>query len=173
MSIKILNLCIIEDSGKGKNRYIYYPLFNQNKFPCAPHFGYNYKTASFYYDQNIYELDVWDMPLIKRYINAYAPLYNRADCIIIFFSVHKVRSFPELAEWVDSLRNICRTSSYIIYVGNLSKLDSKNQTNVLDILIKDFKVVYLEASKKFVRNSESILRKVIELIKATDDSDFP
>ena len=134
--------------------------------------GAKYCGKCIIYNNNYYNLNIWDTSGEEKYKSLIKYFYRDADVILLFFSYNDNKSFQEAKNLLESIKEFSTKSDVIIaLIGNkyLEKNYSKENNNILneeEVLefVTDNNLIYghLSILEKYSNGFNELANKIIK-----------
>ena len=163
-NIKI-KLVVLGDMSTGKssilNKYVNKNFITNNTSTI----GVDFFKNSLEYNNNIYELFIWDTSGQEKFSSIVTSYYRNITCAIIVFDLTNKDTFKNLTKWIEEVYFYSNKDIILRIVG--SKYDIKNNI-INEYEIKDFckynDITYVETSAKTNYNIDELFQNIIEEI---------
>ena len=175
MTLKIL---IVGDSSVGKTNFI--NRFIENKFNnnYMTTSGIDLKTANLEIKNKNIRIQIWDTAGQEKYKAITKNLFLKVMGAIIIFDITNEKSFNNLKNWVQMVKEECGPHMTIIIVGNKNDLIEQRKINEEEVIAyaNKQKLDYIETSCKTgenVKKAVTILcEKILETKEINEDPSF-
>ncbi len=134
-----IKITIVGYTKTGKSKFFEYLENNNiedlNISDYQPTNGAKYCGKCIIYNNNYYNLNIWDTSGEEKYKSLIKYFYRDADVILLFFSYNDNKSFQEAKNLLESIKEFSTKSDVIIaLIGNkyLEKNYSKENNNILN-----------------------------------------
>ena len=155
----------------GKTTFIKYlekkSIEDINFFEYQPTNGASYHLQQLIYDNNYYQLNLWDTSGQEKYESLTKFFYSDADIILLFFSYNNEESFKKAKYLLKLVKDFSIKSNVIIaLIGN--KYQEKNCSDEHNIKVSEEEVLEFAQKKNLIYGHLSILENysngIIELV---------
>ena len=170
----IINIVLMGDSGVGKSNlfYRYFNLKIEENFVST--IGIERQTKVIKYKNSIYNINVSDTAGQERFRSLPLRYFKNADGILLLFDVGSEKSFKNVEQWVDDMKNNDKNLKQKVYIiGN--KIDIKDRVVSYkegEEMAKHLGFKYFEMSCKINMNVFEVLSRLIEeCIKQLDPNE--
>ena len=173
-----LKILIVGDSSVGKTNFI--NRFIENKFNnnYMTTSGIDLKTANLEIKNKNIRIQIWDTAGQEKYKAITKNLFLKVMGAIIIFDITNEKSFNNLKNWVQMVKEECGPHMTIIIVGNKSDLIEQRKINEEEVIAyaNKQKLDYIETSCKTgenVKKAVTILcEKILETKEINEDPSF-
>ena len=161
-----IKLFSLGNSHVGKTSYIL--RFTDDKYNEVnlPTTGIDLKTKRIKYNNKEYTIDFYDTAGQERYRAISLNSIKSADGIILMFDLTDQKSYDEISNWVENIKQIQEEDYPMILVGNKCDLEKEriisNEEGIE--LSKKFNLQFFEVSNKTNKNIEESGNAIIKLI---------
>ena len=173
-----LKILIVGDSSVGKTNFI--NRFIENKFNnnYMTTSGIDLKTANLEIKNKNIRIQIWDTAGQEKYKAITKNLFLKVMGAIIIFDITNEKSFNNLKNWVQMVKEECGPHMTIIIVGNKNDLIEQRKINEEEVIAyaNKQKLDYIETSCKTgenVKKAVTILcEKILETKEINEDPSF-
>ena len=173
-----LKILIVGDSSVGKTNFI--NRFIENKFNnnYMTTSGIDLKTANLEIKNKNIRIQIWDTAGQEKYKAITKNLFLKVMGAIIIFDITNEKSFNNLKNWVQMIKEECGPHMTIIIVGNKNDLIEQRKINEEEVIAyaNKQKLDYIETSCKTgenVKKAVTILcEKILETKEINEDPSF-
>ena len=173
-----LKILIVGDSSVGKTNFI--NRFIENKFNnnYMTTSGIDLKTANLEIKNKNIRIQIWDTAGQEKYKAITKNLFLKVMGAIIIFDITNEKSFNNLKNWVQMIKEECGPHMTIIIVGNKNDLNEQRKINEEEVIAyaNKQKLDYIETSCKTgenVKKAVTILcEKILETKEINEDPSF-
>ena len=173
-----LKILIVGDSSVGKTNFI--NRFIENKFNnnYMTTSGIDLKTANLEIKNKNIRIQIWDTAGQEKYKAITKNLFLKVMGAIIIFDITNEKSFNNLKNWVQMIKDECGPHMTIIIVGNKNDLIEQRKINEEEVIAyaNKQKLDYIETSCKTgenVKKAVTILcEKILETKEINEDPSF-
>ena len=173
-----LKILIVGDSSVGKTNFI--NRFIENKFNnnYMTTSGIDLKTANLEIKNKNIRIQIWDTAGQEKYKAITKNLFLKVMGAIIIFDITNEKSFNNLNNWVQMIKEECGPHMTIIIVGNKNDLIEQRKINEEEVIAyaNKQKLDYIETSCKTgenVKKAVTILcEKILETKEINEDPSF-
>ena len=161
-----IKLFSLGNSHVGKTSYIL--RFTDDKYNEVnlPTTGIDLKTKRIKYNNKEYTIEFYDTAGQERYRAISLNSIKSADGIILMFDLTDQKSYDEISNWVENIKQIQEEDYPMILVGNKCDLEKEriisNEEGIE--LSKKFHLQFFEVSNKTNKNIEESGNAIIKLI---------
>ncbi len=161
-----IKLFSLGNSHVGKTSYIL--RFTDDKYNEVnlPTTGIDLKTKRIKYNNKEYTIEFYDTAGQERYRAISLNSIKSADGIILMFDLTDQKSYDEISNWVENIKQIQEEDYPMILVGNKCDLEKEriisNEEGIE--LSKKFNLQFFEVSNKTNKNIEESGNAIIKLI---------
>ena len=161
-----IKLFSLGNSHVGKTSYIL--RFTDDKYNEVnlPTTGIDFKTKRIKYNNKEYTIEFYDTAGQERYRAISLNSIKSADGIILMFDLTDQKSYDEISNWVENIKQIQEEDYPMILVGNKCDLEKEriisNEEGIE--LSKKFNLQFFEVSNKTNKNIEESGNAIIKLI---------
>ena len=161
-----IKLFSLGNSHVGKTSYIL--RFTDDKYNEVnlPTTGIDLKTKRIKYNNKEYTIELYDTAGQERYRAISLNSIKSADGIILMFDLTDQKSYDEISNWVENIKQIQEEDYPMILVGNKCDLEKEriisNEEGIE--LSKKFNLQFFEVSNKTNKNIEESGNAIIKLI---------
>ena len=160
----IINIVLMGDSGVGKSNlfYRYFNLRIEENFVST--IGIERQTKIIKYKNLIYNINISDTAGQERFRSLPLRYFKNAEGILLLFDVNSEKSFKNIEQWVDDMKNNDKNLKQKVYIiGN--KIDIKERKVSYkegEEMAKNLGFKYFEMSCKINMNVFEVLSRLIE-----------
>ena len=159
-NVKIL---LVGDLNVGKTSLLMRYTENTFTYDTVSTIGVDFKQKKIFYDNEQYNLQIWDTAGHERFQTMTSSYYRGADVIIMVYDVTNSSSFQSIDKWIKEIERYSLNSVFRILVGNKCDLiankvvDSQTGENYAESL----GIPFIETSCKDDINIEESLSLII------------
>ena len=113
-------------------------------------------------DSRVYKLQIWDTAGQERFRSITRSYYRNAKIILLIFDLNDF-NINSIKKWLNEIENFCSNDYKIILIGNKLDLSKNIDSILLEDLIKEHNLSYLELS---VKNNDNF-KNFFELLHLT------
>lgn len=113
-------------------------------------------------DSRVYKLQIWDTAGQERFRSITRSYYRNAKIILLMFDLNDF-NINSIKKWLNEIENFCSNDYKIILIGNKLDLSKNIDSILLEDLIKEHNLSYLELS---VKNNDNF-KNFFELLHLT------
>lgn len=113
-------------------------------------------------DSKVYKLQIWDTAGQERFRSITRSYYRNAKIILLMFDLTEYDT-NSIKKWLNEINNFCKNEYKIILIGNKLDLGKNIDDVLLNNLIKEYNLNYIELS---VKNNDNF-KNFFELLHLT------
>lgn len=118
---------------------------------------------------------VWDTAGQERYKGITTAYFKNAHGILLVFAINSRKTFEQLDQWLQSIKDSGRENIKLLLIGNKCDLENEREVTIEEAQKFAHKnnMKYLETSAKTDTNIDNAFKKIGELIVKDLSSDSP
>lgn len=158
-------IVLIGNSNTGKTSLTTRFITNQYKEKNVT-IGTEYSSKIISVDGKKIKLVLWDTAGQERFADVIKVFYRDADAIIITFDITNYKSFSDMKNWIQKVKNNTTKNPYIIIVATKIDMEYYREIDNFDLLLfmdnEDNNYDYIEVSSKDGTNIENLFEIITE-----------
>ena len=163
----LYKILILGDSSVGKTCFLMRYADNIFQETHMSTIGIDYKLKNIYLkDDKLVKLQIWDTAGQDRFHSITKTYYKGANGIILIYSVIDRKTFENVQNWLNSIKNEVSDKVVIFLVGN--KIDAADLRQVTyeqgEEMAESYKLPFFECSAKTAENIEETFNELVKKI---------
>ena len=128
--------------------------------------GFEFQTKKVKFKDQTYTVYFYDTAGQERYKSLSVSLYKKADGIILMYDVTKRKTYEDIPEWMNNIKENKGLEYPIILIGNKCDLEEKREIlkEEGENLAKNYNLSFYETSNKEGKNVEEVGMELIKKI---------
>ena len=120
------------------------------------------------------ELRIYDTAGQEKYSSIVKNLYNTAQGLILVYDITSIKSFHNINNWLNYVKENSKQNVKLILVGNKTDLEEKREVEINDAnkLSNDFKIELFEISAKNNIGVDDVFIKMAEMLSYDNNNNF-
>lgn len=171
----LYRLVLAGDAGSGKSSFLLRFCSNEFKQDITTTLGVDFRMKKLLVDGDQTTLQIWDTAGQERFRSIAKSYFRKAHGVLLLYDVTSERSFLNVREWVDEIKNSTEKSIPIILIGNKTDMraempeSSSVHTSHGEKLAMTYSSLFFETSAKDGTNVvEAVLHLAREVKKTVD-----
>ena len=171
-----LKILTLGDSTVGKSSILV--RYTQNKFHqnYLTTVGIDYQSKSVNYNNKKLDLQIWDSAGQEKYQAIFRAHYQKADGMILMYSVIERFSFDKIQDWINSIKESSREGITIFLISNKNDYPEKQKEVTSEegkALAKQLSLPFYEITSKDYSQVAQVMHDIVkEVVNKDEDGLF-
>lgn len=164
----LFKLLLIGDSGVGKSCLLLQFADKTFTDTYISTIGVDFKIRTIEVDGKRVKLQIWDTAGQERFRTITSSYYRGAHGICVMFDLTDLDSFRNVKTWLEEVKRYAMEGVQILLVGNkcdVKEEDRAVKPDMIDELVKDSGLDYIQTSAKVETNVEEAFTKIARQIQ--------
>jgi Ras-related protein Rab-6A len=155
-------ITFIGSSGVGKTS-IFDSLFNKGMNNVWPTIEPSTQTKTFHLGKNEIKLKFIDLSGSGRFRPISRGYFKNSDAIILIFDLTNRKTFNNLRKWIEEIRILCDSKTFILLIGNKKDLNERRQIRKTEAkkIAFQFDLKYEEVCSFHTKETKAIIQEFL------------
>lgn len=128
--------------------------------------GVEFGAKNIEFDEQVFRIQIWDTAGQDNFRSITRAYYNNSVCAIVVYDISNRKSFEDVLQWVEDVKNQSPKTVLIVLVGNKSDLEEERKVTKEEgqNFAIEHRLMFLETSAKNGDNIEELFKSSAKTI---------